>query len=177
MNISQSTGLEAGEATAAAEPVSYRWGILFIAWISFLVSFIDRLAWGNVAISVGQSLGMPVAALGIFVTAFYIGYVIANFIGGFSCDWLGPRVVLAGAIIPLGVFTLLFGFTTSVTIGLIIQALMGLAAGADYSACVKLITAWFDKRNRGFAMGLFLTAFSNDRSDRIGQAHRRPGSQ
>jgi sugar phosphate permease len=138
----------------------YRWVILLIAWLSFLISFVDRLAWGNVAISVGQSLGMPVGALGIFVTAFYVGYLVANFIGGFSSDWLGPRVVLAFAIIPLGFFTLLFGFTTSVAMGLVIQALMGCAAGADYSACVKLITAWFDKRNRGVAMGLFLTASS-----------------
>jgi nitrate/nitrite transporter NarK len=68
--------------------------------------------------------------------------------------------VLASAIIQLGFLTLLFGFTTSVTMGLVIQALMGLAAGADYSACVKLITAWFDQRHRGFAMGLFLTASS-----------------
>ncbi|MGP8123085.1 MAG: MFS transporter [Xanthobacteraceae bacterium] len=73
---------------------------------------------------------------------------------------MGPRVVLAGAIVPLGVFTLLFGFTTSVTMGLIVQALMGLAAGADYSACVKLITAWFERSTRGFAMGLFMTASS-----------------
>lgn len=138
----------------------YRWVILVVAWISFLISFVDRLAWGNVAISVGHTLGLPVAALGVFVTAFYIGYVIANFIGGFSSDWLGPRVVLAGAIIPLGFFTLLFGFTTSVTMGLVLQALMGLAAGADYSACIKAITTWFDKRSRGFAMGLFLTASS-----------------
>jgi len=44
--------------------------------------------------------------------------------------------------------------------GLAIQFAMGLAAGADYSACVKLITSWFDKRSRGVAMGLFLTASS-----------------
>ncbi|MDB5503769.1 MAG: hypothetical protein JWR89_3671 [Tardiphaga sp.] len=158
MDVSQSSRIDPAEVGTSL--VSYRWVILFIVWLSFLVSFVDRLTWGNVAVSVGQSLGMPVAALGIFVTAFYIGYVVANFIGGFSSDWLGPRVVLAGAIIPLGILTLLFSFTASVTMGLIIQALMGLAAGADYSACVKLITAWFDKRNRGFAMGLFLTASS-----------------
>lgn len=152
--------VEAAETTDVAKLDTYRWVILFVAWISFLISFVDRLAWGNVAISVGKTLGMPVAALGIFVTAFYVGYVVANFIGGFSSDWFGPRVVLAGAIIPLGFFTLLFGFTTSITMGLVIQALMGLAAGADYSACVKVITAWFDKRSRGFAMGLFMTASS-----------------
>lgn len=159
MVVSQSTGIEA-PGSPGIGGLNYRWVILFVVWISFLISFVDRLAWGNVAISVGQSLGMPVAALGVFVTAFYVGYVIANFIGGFSSDWLGPRVVLAGAIIPLGIFTLLFGFTTSVVVGIVFQAVMGLAAGADYSACVKLITAWFDKRNRGFAMGLFLTASS-----------------
>jgi sugar phosphate permease len=160
MDVSQRTSLEAAESNVFTASVSYRWVILFIAWISFLISFVDRLAWGNVAISVGQSLGMPVAALGIFVTAFYVGYVAANFIGGFSSDWFGSRIVLAGAIIPLGVFTLLFGFTASVTMGLVVQALMGLAAGADYSACVKLITAWFEKKNRGFALGLFMTASS-----------------
>ncbi len=157
--------LNADPATAVqpdrdVEAGAYRWVILALAWLTFLLSFVDRLAWGNVSISVGQALGMPVAALGIFVTAFYVGYVVANFIGGFGSDWFGPRAMLAGAIIPLGAFTFLFSFTTSVTMGIVLQALMGLAAGADYSACVKLIAAWFGKQSRGFAMGLFLTASS-----------------
>ncbi|SDR53134.1 Sugar phosphate permease [Rhizobiales bacterium GAS191] len=137
-----------------------RWVILFLAWASFLISFVDRLAWGNVSIPVGGALGMPVAALGVFVTAFYAGYVAANAFGGFGSDWLGPRVMLTFAIIPLGICTFLFSFTTSVAMGLVLQALMGLAAGADYSACVKLIASWFEKRSRGFAMGLLLTASS-----------------
>lgn len=160
MLVSEKMGADVARPGEIIAADGYRWVILLVAWVSLLISFVDRLAWGNVAISVGQSLGMPVAALGIFVTAFYVGYVIANFIGGLSSDWLGPRIVLTGAIIPLGLFTLLFGFTTSVTMGLAVQALMGLAAGADYSACVKLITTWFDKRKRGFAMGLLLTASS-----------------
>jgi sugar phosphate permease len=105
MEASRKIGVEVTDSNAVAELVGYRWVILFIAWTSFLISFVDRLAWSNVAIEVGRSLGMPVAALGIFVTAFYVGYVAANFVGGFSSDWLGPRIVLAGAMIPLGVFT------------------------------------------------------------------------
>ena len=60
--------------------------ILFIAWLSFLLSFVDRLTWANVAVSVGGSLGLPVAALGIFVTAFYAGYVVCNALGGILSD-------------------------------------------------------------------------------------------
>jgi sugar phosphate permease len=69
-------------AGAEGPPSPYRWVILFIDWIAFLLSFIDRLAWANVAVSVGESLGLAVAALGAFVTAFYFGYVMSNAIGG-----------------------------------------------------------------------------------------------
>jgi sugar phosphate permease len=63
-------------------------------------------------------------------------------------------------MIPLGVCTFLFGFTSSIAMGIGLQVLMGLAAGADYSACVKLAATWFEFRLRGRAMGLLITASS-----------------
>lgn len=138
----------------------YRWVILFVCWLTFLASFVDRLTWANVAVSVGGSLGLPVAALGVFVTAFYVGYVVCNMAGGFASDRIGGRLTLTLSMLALGFCTFLFGFTTSVTMGLVIQALMGLCAGADYAACIKLIVAWFDRGSRGKAMGLFLIASS-----------------
>ncbi len=151
------SNIQAGQDESGS---AYRWVILLVTWAAFLLSFIDRLAWGNVAVSVGASLGMSIAALGIFVTAFYVGYVAANAIGGFFTDWLGGRLMLMAALVPLGVFTFLFSFTESVVTGLVLQGLMGLSAGVDYSACVKLITSWFGIRDRGRAMGLFLTGSS-----------------
>lgn len=142
-----------------AEPW-YRWVILFVCWLSFLLSFIDRLAWANVAVSVGASLGLPVAALGIFVTAFYTGYVVCNVIGGLLSDRIGGRLTLSLSLLALGVCTFLFGLTSSITMGLVLQALMGLAAGADYACCVKLIVAWFDRSTRGRAMGILMVASS-----------------
>src|SRR5271166_4434314 len=138
----------------------YRWVILFICWLAFLLSFVDRLTWANVAVSVGDSLGLPVAALGVFVTAFYVGYVVCNVLGGFASDWIGGRLTLTFSMLALGTCTFLFGWTTSVAMGLIIQALMGFSAGADYASCIKLIVAWFDRGSRGKAMGLFLIASS-----------------
>ena len=153
------------QATVAPPPatqavLTYRWVILFIAWLSFLLTFIDRLTWANVAVSVGGTLGLPVAALGIFVTAFYAGYVVCNTLGGVASDRVGGRLTLTLSLVLLGLFTFLFSFTTSVAYGLVIQALMGLAAGADYASCIKLIVAWFDRTSRGRAMGLFLVASS-----------------
>jgi sugar phosphate permease len=138
----------------------YRWMVLLVAWIAFLLSFIDRLAWASVAVLVGESLGLTVAALGVFFTAFYVGYVASNAMGGFFVDRFGARVVLVLGLVLLGLFTGCFSYVRSVGAGIMLQALMGLAAGVDYAACIKLLTAWFGIHEHGRAIGFFLTATS-----------------
>lgn len=142
---------------AASPP--YRWVVLFVVWGAFLLSYIDRVAWSSVAAPVGQTLGLPVSMLGAFVTAFYAGYVIANLVGGVVSDAIGGRLTLTLALVPLGIATFCFGYAHSLATGIWIQVIMGLAAGADYSAGMKIIAAWFHK-DRGRAMGLYTTATS-----------------
>ena len=137
-----------------------RWGFLAVAWAAFLMSFADRLAWGNASLAVSQSLKLPIAALGVFVTAFYVGYVISNVAAGIGADWLGPRAMMAGSLVCLGISTALFGSIQSIAAGLALQVAMGLTAGADYVSGVKLIATWFGPLERGRAMGLFMTATS-----------------
>jgi nitrate/nitrite transporter NarK len=149
----------AASNTSETEASPYRWVALFIVWGAFLLSYVDRVAWSTVAAPVGSSLGIQVSLLGAFVTAFYAGYVVANIIGGMLTDVLGGRVMMTLALLPLGVSTFCFGETTSLTVGILIQLAMGFAAGADYSAGMKVIPAWFT-RDRGRAMGIYTTATS-----------------
>jgi sugar phosphate permease len=142
--------------TSSASP--YRWVVLGIAFAAFLVTFLDRLAWANANLLAGKSLGIPIAALGVFVTAFYIGYVAASALGGFVADRIGPRRMLVLALTPLAAATFLFGFTNSFATGVALQGLMGLFAGVDYAACVKIVASWFKSSERGRALGLFSTA-------------------
>lgn len=144
---------------AHVTPTRYRWFVLFVVWGAFLLSFVDRFAWSSVAAPVGQSLGIPIALLGAFVTAFYFGYVLANISGGFVVDYVGGRYALALALLPLGAATFCFSYTQSLTMGIAIQFAMGLFAGIDYAAGVKLVTAWFGKE-KGRALGFFMTATS-----------------
>lgn len=155
-----STDIKANTTVGVEKYSAYRWVVLLLAWAAFLVSFIDRLAWSNVDVQVSKSLGLSLVALGSFVTAFYIGYIVMNALGGVATDLLGGRLMLSASIFFLGIFTALFSLATSLTFGLILQVLMGLAAGADYAACIKLIMSWFKQHDRGMAMGLFMTASS-----------------
>ena len=139
---------------------AYRWVILLMAWAGFLISMAVRLIWTNISGIATPSFGLSVAELGAFVTAFYAGYVISQALTGLMSDYIGPRLMLTLALIPLGVFTFVFGNTTTMTGAVVLQILMGLTAGADLAAGIKLIISWFTLHDRGRAMGLFMTATS-----------------
>jgi len=66
MRAAISTSPEGSRAHAA---VSYRWVVLSLVWFALLICFVDRLAWGNVALDASRMLGMRVTAVGAFVDA------------------------------------------------------------------------------------------------------------
>jgi ACS family glucarate transporter-like MFS transporter len=138
----------------------YRWGVLLLAWASFTMTSVDRSTWGPASASVGDEFGVSLAGLGVFATAYYVGYVVSNAGGGVLTDRVGARVVLAGSLFVAGGCMALFGSSPSAGAGIAVQALVGLFAGADYAAGVKLITTWFTEKARGTAMGVFMTATS-----------------
>lgn len=124
------------------------------------LTFVDRLAWANVASSASNTLHLPVVALGGFFTAFYVGYVAANAISGVATDRLGSRITLPCALLALGVLTYAFSMVRSVSMGIVIQCLMGLAAGVDYAAVIKIVAGWFAPHQRARAIGAVVTSMS-----------------
>jgi len=164
--MSASAGLADTEARASAiasaspkaSVTSYRWVVLSVVFTAFFATFLDRLAWANANLMASKSLDIPIATLGAYVTTFYAGYVIASALAGFVTDRVGSRLMLFFALAPLAASTFLFGLTTSFAMGLVLQAVMGLFAGADYAACVKVVADWFPRTERGRALGLFSTA-------------------
>jgi MFS family permease len=135
----------------------HRWLILTAAFLAFFVSCLDRLAWAS-ASEFADSVGGPVATLGWFTTAFYIGYVVTSATSGFAADRWGPRRMLVLALTSLALATGLFGLSGSWREALVVQGLMGACAGADYAACVKLVAVCFERFERGRAFGLLMTA-------------------
>lgn len=153
-------------SSAPTEPKSevklphYRWLVLLACWASFTLTSVDRSTWGPASVFVGDSLAVPLASLGAFATAYYIGYVVSNAFSGFASDAFGGRLVLTVSLLGAGIAMMLFGSVTSPAVGILIQAVVGLFAGADYAAGIRLITSWFRPRELGLALGIFVTATS-----------------
>ncbi|MBB4689268.1 MFS transporter [Amycolatopsis jiangsuensis] len=145
---------------SSAKPSPYRWLVLLLCWAGFTMTSVDRSTWGPASAAVSDSLHVPLAALGIFATCYYIGYVVSNAAGGFLTDWLGSRLVLGVSLLAAGALMIGFGSTTSIPLGLTVQGLVGLFAGVEFSAGMKLITTWLPEREIGRASGIFMTATS-----------------
>lgn len=146
--------------TALQPRRGYRWLVLVLCWVAFTLTSVDRSAWGPSSLFVGEDLGVPLASLGIFATCYYIGYVISNAGSGFLTDKLGGRMLIAISLIGAGTFMFLFGSTTSAVLGIAVQGLIGLFAGAEYAAGIKLVSSWFRPEELGKVMGIYTSATS-----------------
>ncbi|HEX4359615.1 MAG TPA: MFS transporter [Pseudonocardia sp.] len=146
--------------TRTPTSAGYRWVVLAMCWAAFTMTSVDRSTWGPAAASVSDSLHVPLAALGVFATGYYLGYLVSNAGGGVLVDWLGARALLTVSCAGAGLFMILFGSTTSVSLGLAVQAAVGLFAGVDYAAGLKMISEWFAVEQVGLASGIFMTATS-----------------
>jgi len=147
-------------ATRTPTAAGYRWVVLAMCWAAFTMTSVDRSTWGPAAASVSDSLHVPLAALGVFATGYYLGYLVSNAGGGVLVDWLGARALLTVSCAGAGLFMILFGSTTSVPLGLAVQAAVGLFAGVDFAAGLKMISEWFAVEQVGLASGIFMTATS-----------------
>ncbi|GHG54917.1 MFS transporter [Sinomonas cellulolyticus] len=154
------SSVEATEAKPQTRAASYRWLILAACWASFTLTSIDRSTWGPASVFVGENLAVPIAGLGAFATAYYVGYVVTNVWSGFASDAFGGRIVLTISLLGAGVTMMLFGSVTSAAVGIAVQAVVGFFAGADYAAGIRLIVSWFKSKDLGLALGIFTTATS-----------------
>lgn len=137
-----------------APAAGYRWVVLAVAFLVLLTSFSIRLALSNITAPLGQELGLTATAIGALVTAFYVGYVAANAVGGVTTDRIGARRAIMLTMAALAVFTFFFGSVTTAWAGFAVQVAMGLSAGVYFSATTKLVGGWFPVRERGRAFGI-----------------------
>lgn len=135
-------------------------GVLFVVWSAFLLSFVDRLTWPPIIPLASKDLGITAAQAGGYMTAFYIGYVMTQLPGGYLTDRFGYRRVLMASFLVMGTFTAAMGLVENYTAGFLLRILAGMGSGAVFSAGVRAIFDWFRQNSRTTAMGFFMTASS-----------------
>ena len=130
--------------------------ILVLAFTSYLMGFIVRFAWAPLIPVAAPDLAIDMTRAGLYMSAFYIGYVLTHIPAGLLADRFGVRYILVAAMLLEGFSSLGMAFIDSFGPGFVIRIITGLGAGTVYAATVRSVATWFAPRERGIAFGVLM---------------------
>ncbi len=139
-------------------PHPHRWRLHMLAILYFTMGFMVRFAWPPLIPAAATDLGMTSSSAGLYMSAFYLGYVFIHIPGGILGDRFGVRLVMGIALLVEAVGTFGVGASPSFALGFACRVLTGLGAGMVYSACIRYVSGLFPPRELGLAFGLMMMA-------------------
>lgn len=103
-----------------------------------------------------QGLGLSNTQMGVIGSAGLAGYMAFTAIGGFLAAKYGPRQVISCSMLVAGLGMLLTGLAPSFPVAAACQLVVGLASAGANISVMGLASAWFARRRRAMATGVFV---------------------
>jgi ACS family hexuronate transporter-like MFS transporter len=133
--------------------MKYRWFIVFMLFLACAISYLDRAALSVAAPLIAKDLHLDPAHLGIVFSAFFVGYSLFCFIGGYAADRFGAKRVLVVAIGLWSIFCGLTAAASSLAVLLVIRVIFGAGEGPLATCTNKIISGWFERKEQTTAVG------------------------
>lgn len=143
---------------SATRSGAFRWTLLVVLTAAFTLSFLARMVWAPLIGDAASDLGFQPADAGVFMSLFYVGYMITQLPGGMLADRFGVKAVLSISVLVTGVFSLLLAVVDSWGLALFLRFIAGLGSGAIVSSSTRSIAREFPPERRSTALGVFFVA-------------------
>jgi cyanate permease len=144
-------------APLEAEKNSYRWAILAGMWLLYFSFGVIVAAMAPLVHPIADTLGLDNADMGFVLSAWPLVYVAAAIPCGVLLDRLGPRRALLIGVAVIAASGAARGLATGHFSLFLAVAIFGLGGPIISVGAPKLVSLWFDKRERGLAMGIYVT--------------------
>ncbi|UCF94899.1 MAG: MFS transporter [Desulfobacterales bacterium] len=137
------------------EKLHYGWIVISMGLITTVAAHgFGRMAYTIILPAMKDGLKFNYTQLGLLGTGNFVGYLAMAIIGGFLAARFGTRMVITLALMLMGVTMVLTGLAQSFSLAFAMRLLTGLGNGAAFVPAMALGSAWFAKKNRGFATGI-----------------------
>jgi len=137
----------------------WRKRILISVWISYAMFYIGRVNMSIAIPGIINEFGYTKTIMGGVLTALFAAYALGQFVHGQLGDKFGGRIMISLGLLLSGVFNLLFGFSSTFTIMVVIWALNGYVQSMGWAPSVKIIANWFPRRIRGRIGGILGSSY------------------
>ncbi|MCG8526225.1 MAG: MFS transporter [Opitutales bacterium] len=133
-----------------------------------LLLYIDRTCISVAKGPIAESLNLSDTQMGWVLSAFALGYALAQTPSGYLADRFGPRIVLSGIVTIWSLFTALTGAAFNYLSLLIYRFLFGVGESGAFPSMARASFSWIPLKERGLVTGI------NFSGSRLGAAFALP---
>ena len=126
--------------------------------LAFSFTFLSRYIWSPLMADVSGEFGINATQAGLYMSAFFAGYLVTQIPGGIMADRYQPKYILIACTVLGGVMTALMSRITSYEMGLVIRVITGISSGCVMAQCSKVVALTFAPQERASAMGVVLAS-------------------
>ncbi|MDR3463105.1 MAG: MFS transporter [Beijerinckiaceae bacterium] len=134
--------------------------VVAAVWFFQTANYLDRVAMSFAGPSIMKSLSMEPNQFGIVLSAFGVGYFLAQIPGGLLADRWGAKPLMVIAPLFWALFGGATGFVATLAGFVLTRACLGVSEGMSNASCYKVIGDNFESRDRARAVGIWATAFA-----------------
>ncbi|MEI2594617.1 MFS transporter, partial [Pediococcus acidilactici] len=134
------------------------WKILPLLFVSYIVSYLDRVNIGFAALRMQQDLGFSDAVYGLGAGIFFIGYVLFEVPSNLLLTRIGARRTIMRIMIAWGLVSSSMMFVQTPQQFYIARFLLGVFEAGFFPGIILYLTFWFPARLRGSVIAVFMSA-------------------
>lgn len=135
--------------------VPYRWVVCAVLFCATTINYIDRQLLGILAPTLQSGLGWSERDYGFIVASFQAAYALGLVCCGSIIDRFGSRLGLTVAVAIWSIASMAHGWAGSVLQFSAARFGLGLAEAGNFPASIKIVSEWFPRAERAFAVGIF----------------------
>ncbi|MGP3964225.1 MFS transporter [Nonomuraea sp. 3N208] len=148
---------EAAPATARRARSRLRWTIIAMSAAGLTIAYLDRSALSVASTYMQDDLGFDQTMKGVLLSSFFWTYAIFQLPSGWLLDRFGPRVVYPIAVVWWSLWTAATALARGFGSLLVCRLGLGMGEAPVQPANIKVVSAWFPRKERALASSLFDT--------------------
>ena len=137
--------------------LGYRWVMVTSLWFMYFAFGVVGQSITPLVGPISEDLGLSRAQMGTVLGSWHLMYVGLAIPAGFLIDRFGLRLCLGAGVFFIALSGLLSAAAVSYPTLLAAFAVFGLGGPFISVGAPKLLTTWFDRKDRGKAIGIYLT--------------------
>ena len=138
---------------------SYKWEVLAILWVAYLLNQADRQVFNVVLPMIRDDLGLSDVAVSSIATIFNLFYALLVPIGGYVGDRFSKKWIVTGAVLFWSVATMFTGLCNGFVMLVVMRSLATGGGEAFFGPANYSLLAQYHDKTRATAMSIHQTAY------------------